>query len=110
MKRLNFLIFTATIFLQPFVLGSALTGDEFDSPWRDERIAIVIDPFEGNEIVWQKMAQDTRVVGVVHRATIGNRRDAKYADRKTEALQRGYKWGSYHLGKPGNPIIQADFY
>ena len=92
MKKLNYLMFAAAIVLQSFVFGFAQTG-EFDSPWRDERIAIVIDPFQGNEIVWNKVAQDTRVVGVVHRATFGDRRDTKYAARKTEALQRGYKWG-----------------
>ena len=109
MKKLNYLMFAAAIVLQSFVFGFAQNG-EFDSPWRDERIAIVIDPFQGNEIVWNKVAQDTRVVGVIHRATFGDRRDTKYAARKTEALQRGYKWGSYHLGRPGNPIVQADFY
>src|SRR4029079_13426049 len=27
-----------------------------------------------------------------------------------EAKRRGYLWGSYHLGRPGNPVRQADFY
>ena len=99
----------AAIVLQVSVLASAQTG-EFNQPWQDERIAIVIDPFQGNEIVWAQVTSDPRVVGVIHRATIGARKDTKYAQRKTEALERGFKWGSYHLGKPGNPIVQADFY
>jgi GH25 family lysozyme M1 (1,4-beta-N-acetylmuramidase) len=108
MKNLIYVIFAAII-LQAFVLASAQTG-EFHQPWKDERIAIVIDPFQGNEIVWDEVARDPRVVGIIHRATIGARKDTKYAERKAEALARGYKWGSYHLGKPGNPIVQADFY
>lgn len=108
MKKLIYVILAA-IMLHAFVLASAQTG-EFHQPWRDERIAIVIDPFQGNEIVWTEVARDPRVVGIIHRATIGSRKDTKYAERKAEALERGYKWGSYHLGKPGNPIVQADFY
>ena len=84
--------------------------DEFQAPWEDEQTAIVIDPFQGNEINWDKMAEDQRVAGVIHRATIGKRKDTKYAERKATAIARGYKWGSYHLGKPGDPIVQADFY
>jgi hypothetical protein len=36
--------------------------------------------------------------------------DTKYAERKLEAKKRGYKWGGYHYGKPGDPIKQADFF
>lgn len=108
MKKVNHLLLTALILIA-FGLGSAQTG-EFQEPWKDARVAIVIDPYQGNGIVWTEMARDPRVVGVIHRATIGGRTDTKYAERKTEATTRGYKWGSYHLGKPGNPITQADFY
>jgi GH25 family lysozyme M1 (1,4-beta-N-acetylmuramidase) len=50
------------------------------------------------------------VVAIIHRATIGDRADKKYAERKIEAKKRGYKWGAYHFGKPGDPIKQADFF
>src|SRR6185436_6345056 len=50
------------------------------------------------------------VVAIIHRATIGDRVDKKYAERKIEAKKRGYKWGAYHFGKPGDPIKQADFF
>jgi hypothetical protein len=83
---------------------------EFETPWADEQTAIVIDPFQGNTINFDKMAEDQRVAGIIHRATIGDRKDTKYAERKAKAIARGYKWGSYHLGKPGDPIVQADFY
>jgi GH25 family lysozyme M1 (1,4-beta-N-acetylmuramidase) len=87
----------------------AQTG-EFNHPWTDPSTAIVLDPFQGNSINWDKVATDPRVVGVVHRGTIGLRKDTLYKSRRDEAKRRGYKWGSYHLGKPGNPIVQADFY
>jgi GH25 family lysozyme M1 (1,4-beta-N-acetylmuramidase) len=83
---------------------------EFSSPWKNPNIALAIDPFEGNAIDWDLLATDKRVVAIIHRATIGDRVDKKYAERKIEAKKRGYKWGAYHLGKPGDPIKQADFF
>ena len=50
------------------------------------------------------------MVAIIHRATIGDRADRKYAERRDEAKKRGYKWGAYHFGKPGDPIKQADFF
>src|SRR5713226_2600609 len=95
-------------------LCSALTAraqsPEFSEPWKNPKVAIVIDPFEKNEIDWDALATDPRVVAIIHRATIGDRADLKYAERRDEAKKRGYKWGAYHLGKPGDPIKQADFF
>ena len=85
-------------------------SSEFDRPWTDTKIALVLDPYEGNSIDFDKLATETRVVAIIHRATHGSVKDKKYSDRKSEALKRGYKWGSYHLGKPGDPVKQADFY
>jgi GH25 family lysozyme M1 (1,4-beta-N-acetylmuramidase) len=108
MRRISYFISTGLILIG-FSTGLAQTGP-FNEPWKDERVAIVIDPFQGNEIVWDQLAREPRVAGIIHRATIGSRRDTKYAERKEEAKRRGFKWGSYHLGKPGDPIRQADFY
>ncbi len=83
---------------------------EFNQPWNNPNIALAIDPFEGNAIDWDQLATDKRVVAIIHRATIGDRVDRKYAERKIEAKKRGYKWGAYHYGKPGDPIKQADFF
>lgn len=83
---------------------------EFNEPWKNPNIALAIDPFEGNAIDWDKLATDKRVVAIIHRATIGDRVDKKYAERKIEAKRRGYEWGAYHFGKPGDPIKQADFF
>lgn len=83
---------------------------EFNEPWKKPNVPLAIDPYEGNDIDWDKLATDRRVVAIIHRATIGNRADRKYAERRDEAKKRGYKWGAYHFGKPGDPIGQADFF
>src|SRR5437763_13502198 len=83
---------------------------EFKEPWKNPNVAIAIDPFEGNDIDGEKLATDKRVVAIIHRATIGDRADKKYAERKIEAKRRGYRWGAYHYGKPGDPIKQADLF
>lgn len=84
---------------------------EFDAPWKDQSVALVIDPFYANSIDWEKLATERRVVAIIHKATIGTAKlDPRYAKRKEEALKRGYLWGSYHWGVKGNPEKQADFY
>ncbi len=83
---------------------------EFTEPWKNPNIALAIDPYERNYIDWEQLATDKRVVAIIHRATSGDRADRKYAERRDEAKKRGYKWGAYHLGKPGDPIKQADFF
>lgn len=83
---------------------------EFSEPWKSPAIALAIDPYEGNEIDWDKLSTDTRVVAIIHRATTGDRVDRKYLERRDEAKKRGYKWGAYHFGKPGDPLKQADFF
>ena len=93
-----------------FTLVSFAQSSEFRQPWKNPNIALAIDPYEGNEIDWDKLATDQRVVAIIHRATIGDRADRKYAERRKEAKKRGYKWGAYHFGKPGDPIKQADFF
>jgi lysozyme len=89
--------------------GSTFAG-EFNRPWDAYNSAIVIDPYEGNSIDWDLLAQEKKLVGIIHRASIGMKADKQYAARRDVAKNRGYLWGSYHLGLPGNPIEQADFY
>ena len=93
-----------------FAVTILAQSPEFSEPWKNPKVALAIDPFEGNDINWDKLATDTRVVAVIHRATIGDRVDRKYAERKIEAKKRGYKWGAYHFARPGDPIKQADFF
>ncbi len=104
---------TLPIFLLVFLccsLTAFAQSPEFSEPWKNPNIAIAIDPYERNEIDWDLLATDKRVVAIIHRATIGDRADRKYAERRDEAKKRGYKWGAYHFGKPGDPIKQADFF
>src|SRR5437660_4758 len=91
-------------------LTTVAQSPEFSQPWKNPNIALAIDPYEGNDINWDELATDKRVVAIIHRATIGDRADRKYAQRKIEAKKRGYKWGAYHFGRPGDPIKQADFF
>lgn len=107
MKRVLTILILSLLLGAPPCLGQSL---EFNEPWKNPDIAIVIDPFEGNPIDWEKLATDKRVVAIIHRATIGDRVDRKYAERKIEAKRRGYKWGAYHFGRPGDPVKQADFF
>lgn len=81
-----------------------------NKPWLKEDTSLVIDAYEGNSIDWDKMATDEKVVGVIHRSSIGLRVDTKYQSRKKIALERGYLWGAYHFGKRGDTIKQADFF
>lgn len=87
------------------------SADEFNTPWKDKSVALIIDPYYANSIDWNKLATERRVVAIIHKATIGNTKvDPSYIQRKEEALKRGYLWGSYHWGISGNPEKQADFY
>jgi lysozyme len=95
----------------PPTSGSGLTeAQQLSSPWNRSGTSIVIDAYEGNSIDWNKMATDTKVAGVIHRSSIGMKVDSKYLTRKKIALERGYLWGAYHLGRPGNTIAQADLF
>src|SRR6059058_1086555 len=91
-------------------LTTVAQSPEFSQPWKNPNIALAIDPYEGNDINWDNLATDKRVVAIIHRATIGDRADRKYVERRDEAKKRGYKWGAYHFGRPGDPIKQADFF
>ncbi len=106
---------TKTLLLISLLLSScSLTASaqipEFTEPWKNPNIALAIDPYERNDIDWDRLARDRRVVAIIHRATLGDRADRKYAERRDEAKRRGYKWGAYHFGRPGDPIKQADFF
>jgi lysozyme len=107
---MQFLILTA-ICAAWFFLPAASVAAEFDRPWDDPARAIVIDPYAGNRIDWDQLARETRVVAIIHKATVGTRRlDPKYLERRNEAKKRGYLWGSYHWAVAGDGRRQADFY
>jgi GH25 family lysozyme M1 (1,4-beta-N-acetylmuramidase) len=79
-------------------------------PWAHERSVIVVDAWELNDIDFDALAADPKVVGLIHRAVIGNVVDARYAERAAEAKRRGLLWGAYHLGVEGDPVGQADLF
>jgi GH25 family lysozyme M1 (1,4-beta-N-acetylmuramidase) len=103
-------ILTVLAFLFVHSATLSFAQSEFKEPWKNPNTALAIDPYEKNDIDWDLLATDKRVVAIIHRATIGDRIDRKYAERKVEAKRRGYKWGAYHFGRPGDPIKQADFF
>lgn len=95
------------------ILASAasVSAGEFDAPWKDRTVALVIDPYYANAIDWDKLKTEARVVAIIHKATIGTSKvDPGYFKRKEEARKRGYLWGSYHWGVTAEPEKQADFY
>jgi GH25 family lysozyme M1 (1,4-beta-N-acetylmuramidase) len=87
------------------------SASDFDAPWKNQPVVLVIDSFYANSIDWTKLAAEQRVVAIIHRATVGTKRiDPAYNKRKEQARQRGYFWDSYHRGVAGDPEKQADFY
>jgi hypothetical protein len=114
-------------------LTTAIASD-FNYAWRDKQKAIVIDAYEKNPIDWQKMVTDKRIRAFIGKSSdglqspwscSGNATQQKickksfqnyfmkqqlYHTRKTLAKALGLKWGAYHLGRPGNPIAQANHF
>src|SRR5262245_40160018 len=107
-------------------------ASDFSQPWFRSDRALVIDAYEYNEIDWQKLATNKRIVGFISKASdglpppyacSGNETEVRlckalwkrhavtrelYRTRKTIAKALGLKWGAYHLARPGNPIDQAN--
>lgn len=111
---------------------AAADPSDFSEPWKRNDRALVIDAYEYNPIDWQKLSSDKRVVGFISKGSDGVSPpyDCKGGDtqvqlckalwkrhavarelfhtRRTVAKALGLKWGAYHLGRPGNPIEQAN--
>ncbi len=97
--------------ISALLIAASAMATEFDAPWSDPNVALVIDPYYANSIDWNKLSTEPRVVAIIHKATIGARKlDPAYVQRKEEAKRRGYLWGSYHWGEAGDPVAQADYY
>ncbi|WP_183930656.1 glycoside hydrolase family 25 protein [Rhizobium mongolense] len=106
------------------------------SPWKSSNNALVVDAYEMNAIDWQALLKDERVAAFISKASDGlpesfscqgeHRGDTfahcktmwrKYAvsrelytSRRMIARQNGLLWGAYHVGRPGNPIDQANHF
>jgi Lyzozyme M1 (1,4-beta-N-acetylmuramidase) len=109
---------------------------EVRMPWKDPNTAIVIDAYELNTINWDEMLGDRRIAGFIAKASDGMPESyscapghggdtfahcktmwRKYAvsrelyqTRRALAKAKGLLWGAYHLGRPGNPIEQANHF
>ena len=103
-------LFVTVVLLAALAVRAEDAPSEFRFPWRDVATAIAIDAYQDNDIDWGAMAADPRVAAVIHKATEGRGIDSKYAERRKTALERGYLWGSYHIGRPGDPVAQAEHY
>jgi len=105
-------------------------------PWTDPKNALIVDAYELNTIDWTAFLQDKRIAGFISKAsdglpesfsctgdhggdTVAHCRTMwrKYAvsrelfqTRRILAKSNGLLWGAYHLGRPGNPIDQANHF
>lgn len=129
-RTITWLLVAASVAAMP----TQAAASEFSSPWRDKQKAIVIDGYEHNEFDLTEMVTDKRVAAFIHKASDGmpaayncrgNTTERKlcrqtwrryiiarelYHTRKQLAKALGMKWGAYHLGRPGNPIHQAQHF
>lgn len=118
------------------VLSPGLSGAADLEPWKTPQTAIVVDAYELNIIGWQDLLKDKRVAGFISKASdglpesfscTGDHKGDTYAHCKTMwrkyavsrelyqtrrmvARASGLLWGAYHMGRPGNPIDQANHF
>ncbi|MGI9351064.1 MAG: glycoside hydrolase family 25 protein [Rhizobiaceae bacterium] len=127
------------VWLSLILLGLSSPGislaNNFIAPWKEKDQALVLDAYERNPIDWKEVVKDRKI-----RAFIGKSSDGLppsyrcpmkdetavtlckktfqnywlkrelYHTRKAAAKNLGLKWGAYHLGRPGNPIEQANHF
>ncbi len=105
-------------------------------PWKSENRALVIDAYEFNALNIADIAADRRIAGFINKGSDGlppvwgcktaaNETEKVlcknewrlyavsrelFHTRKELAKALGLKWGSYHLGRAGNPIDQANHF
>lgn len=113
--------------------GKAVYPDH-STPWKDRQRALVIDAYEKNHINWLQMVRNRQIrafigkasdglpspyscTGEDHEKTICKKsfqnyfmKQQLYHTRRALAKNLGLKWGAYHLGRPGNPIEQANHF
>lgn len=87
------------------------TAADLVGPWQSTSASLILDPFHQNQYTIADLKLDPRIVAIIHKATEGGTvTDKLYDSRKAEALASGYLWGSYHIGRPGDPVGQAQRY
>ncbi|CAN7194890.1 lysozyme [Rhizobium rhizogenes] len=116
-------------------LASRLAAGE-SQPWTDPQNALIVDAYELNTIDWEQLLQDKRISAFISKASDGLPESfsctgdhagdtfahcktmwRKYAvsrelyqTRRMLAKMNGLLWGAYHLGRPGNPVDQANHF
>lgn len=135
MKHLpNSLLCMAVLAVACLWTAAGVHASDFSRPWTRLDRALVLDAYEYNSIDWKKMTRDKRIVGFINKGSdglppayrcSGNATQLRlcralwrrysvarelYQTRKTIAKSLGLKWGAYHLGRPGNPIAQAEHF
>lgn len=119
-----------------FLGDCAQAASQFSTAWSNKERAIVLDGFEHNSFNLVEIVKDPRVAAFIHKGSDGmpaNYHCKRIADamgqelckriwrnyavsrelyqtRRILAKALGLKWGAYHLGRPGNPIEQADHF
>ena len=88
--------------------GPARAQDRHDRAWRLPNPVIVLDPYQGNQVNWDRVATDPNVKAMIHRAFYGTRQDSAFEAQAARAREKGLLVGAYLLGRPGDPIAQAD--
>lgn len=71
---------------------------------------LIVDVYHGNDIPDMKLASESGLVGMIHKASEGLFADSAYPARRSTARNLGLLWGAYHFGRTGNPSAQADFF
>ena len=121
------------VFLLALQTGAA-QANPYWSPWYGKDSSIVVDAYAYSPIRWKEFIKNRKLVGFINKASDGlsppwrcagnetKRKLCKIAWRQHKAEEElfltrrhlaksmGLKWGSYHLGRAGNPIQQALHY
>ncbi len=130
-----FRLFSLLAAVFAFLVSASVHSGEFNRPWKQSDQALVLDAYERNGIDWAKVVQDRQIRAFVGKSSDGlppayncpMKNKAKktlcrktfqnywlkrelYHTRKTAAKSMGLKWGAYHLGRPGNPVAQANHF
>ncbi len=124
--------FGVCAFLVAAAMNAPALSSDFTEPWHRKDRALVIDAYEYNPLDWQKLATNKRLTGFINKGSdglpppyhcSGDETEIRlckalwkrysvarelYHTRKTLAKSYGLKWGVYHLGRPGNPVDQAN--
>jgi lysozyme len=103
--------FQATSLIFLIVLQSAYSqiSDFKNQPWLSG-YPLIIDAYGKNAMDYEKIKEDKNVGAIIYKASDGLRNDPKYTEIRKEAILNGFLAASYHLGRKGEPIKQADFY